>query len=186
MDMKDVDEWALARSGDGEAFGRLYDKHYARVLRHSQRLVPVPTDAEDVVSVTFLEVWRKREGVRFVDGSLLPWLLVVATYSAKNLSRSTRRHEALLRKLPRIRPDGAWASADELSDIEVALSQLRLADRQVITLRVLEGFTARETATALNVPEGTVKSRLSRAKRKLALELSSVSGAPVEKEWTLL
>ena len=168
MSTSDSAEWDLALAGRGEAFGSVYDRHHDRVLRHSRRLVVNSADEEDVVSLAFLEVWRKRDSVRFVNGSLLPWLLVVANYSAKNLSRSARRHESLLRRLPPIQD--APAAADELSDIELALSRLPIAARQVITLCVLEGFKLSEAAIVLNVLHGTVKSRLSRAKHRLAQE----------------
>ncbi|WP_396133584.1 RNA polymerase sigma factor [Arthrobacter sp. 1088] len=45
-------------------------------------------DAEDATAAAFLELWRRREGVRLVDGSILPWLLVTTTNTARNLQRS--------------------------------------------------------------------------------------------------
>ena len=51
------------------------DRHRARLYRHSHGLAPSFTNADDVVAVTFLEAWRKRDAVRFVDGSMLPRLL---------------------------------------------------------------------------------------------------------------
>ncbi|POH68198.1 hypothetical protein C3B59_06700 [Cryobacterium zongtaii] len=185
MGTNDAVEWALALAGSGEAFARVYDKHYDRVLRHSQRLVSIAADAEDVASLTFLEVWRKRDSVRFVDESLVPWLLVVATYTAKNLSRSARRHEALLRKLPLAASHNEHVRSDELSEVEMALTRLPIAARQVITLCILEGFKISEAASVLKIPDGTVKSRLSRAKQKLAQELRTDTYSPTEERASL-
>src|SRR5476651_354484 len=75
----DESDWAAALRGDGEAFGRIFDRHRHRLFRHSYRLVAVSADADDIVSVTFLEAWRRADAVRFVNGSILPWLLVTAT-----------------------------------------------------------------------------------------------------------
>ncbi|MFS2076169.1 RNA polymerase sigma factor, partial [Curtobacterium sp. CT11-133] len=83
----DSGDWAMALEGDGEAFGRVFDRHRHRVQRHCMRLVPVDTDAADSVAIVFLEAWRNRARVRLVDGSLLPWLLVTATNVARNQTR---------------------------------------------------------------------------------------------------
>lgn len=164
----DADDWARAQAGDGEAFGRIFDRHRDRVRRHSLRLVPMPSDVDDAVAITFLEAWRARERARLVDGSLLPWLLVTATHVTRNLHRSARRHRALLARLPA--PEQTADHAELLDDgpASAALRSLTLADRQVITLCVLEGLTDREAAIVLGLAVGTVKSRLSRSKRRLA------------------
>jgi RNA polymerase sigma-70 factor (ECF subfamily) len=164
----DAHDWALARAGEGEAFGRIFDRHRDRVFRHGLRLVAGVADADDVVAITFLEAWRRRDGLRLVDGSVLPWLLVTATNVSHNLQRSARRYHALLSKLPPDPhvPDPSTAFED--GEAVAALRALSLADQRVLTLCVLEGLSEREAATALDVPPGTVKSRLSRARARLA------------------
>lgn len=160
-------EWALVLAGDGRAFGRVFDRHAPRLRRHSVGLVPTPDDADDVVGLTFLEAWRKRERVRFVDDSLLPWLLVTATNTAHNAARSNRRHRLFLGRFP---VDGhAPDPADRFTDGDAvaALRGLGLADQRVLTLCVVEGLSEREAAVALGVAPGTVKSRLHRAKARL-------------------
>ncbi|TCL79388.1 RNA polymerase sigma-70 factor (ECF subfamily) [Rathayibacter sp. PhB179] len=171
----DADEWRAARSGDGEAFARVFDRHQSRVFRHSLALVPSIDDAQDVVGITFLEAWRKRASVRFVSGSLLPWLLVTATHSSRNVSRSARRYRALLERVPR---SESLAGPEELLDEGPAVAALRdLAPhhRDVITLCVIEGLSEAEAGEALGVPSGTVKSRLHRAKKALASRLLAPS-----------
>jgi RNA polymerase sigma factor (sigma-70 family) len=164
----DEAEWSNVLLGDGEAFGRIFDRHRARVFRHSYRLVSITADADDLVSITFLEAWRRRHDIRFIDGSMLPWLLVTATNASHNLSRSTHRYRQLLAQLP---PDthGHNSSLDlEAGDAHEALRSLSAADQRVITLCVLEGFSERDAAEALGIPAGTVKSRLFRAKTRMA------------------
>ena len=179
-DSDDERDWANALRGDGEAFGRIFDRHRYRMFRHSYRLVAVTADADDIVSIAFLEAWRRADAVRFVDGSMLPWLLVTATNSARNLARSSRRYRAMLDRLP------SNSHADERStdafDTEAheALRKLSVADQRILTLCVLEDLSEKEAATVLGIPAGTVKSRLSRAKARLANSLD----APLTKEAT--
>lgn len=165
----DEADWAEACSGNGEAFGRIFDRHRARMYRHSYHLVPRGPDADDVVAIAFMEAWRRRSSARFVDGSMLPWLLIIVTNSARNVSRGARRYRALLEKLPAAEHSPETSVSDDPAG--AALSRLSLADQQVITLCVLDGYSERETAEALGIPAGTVKSRLSRAKARLAHEL---------------
>jgi RNA polymerase sigma factor (sigma-70 family) len=175
----DEHDWADALRGDGEAFGRIFDRHRHRVFRHSFRLVSVIADADDIVSITFLETWRRADAVRFVNGSMLPWLLVTATNSARNLARSSRRYRAMLERLP---PDSHRDDRPDQFDAEAqdALRLLSVADQRILTLCVLEDLSEKDAAAVLEIPPGTVKSRLSRAKARLAVSLT----APPTKEAT--
>jgi RNA polymerase sigma factor (sigma-70 family) len=171
-DSDDEHDWADALRGDGEAFGRIFDRHRHRVFRHSYRLVAVSADADDIVSVTFLEAWRRADAVRFVNGSILPWLLVTATNSARNLARSSRRYRAMLERLPIDPHDDDRATDSFDSEAHDALRRLSLADQRILTLCVLEDLSEKDAAAVLGIPAGTVKSRLSRAKTRLAGSLA--------------
>jgi RNA polymerase sigma-70 factor (ECF subfamily) len=166
----DADDWRRATDGDGEAFGRIFDRHRDRLYRHSLRLAVTPADADDVVAMAFFEAWRKRASVRVVDGSVLPWLLVTATNIARNQRRSASRYRALLERLP----PRAHDDRDPAEEHEVVshLRALPTADREILALCVIEGFSEREAAEALGVAPGTVKSRLHRARRRLAARLA--------------
>lgn len=171
-------EWEKAIAGDGDAFGRLFDRHRRRVQLHSLRLAPTFADAEDVVAITFLEAWRHRDRVRFVDGSMLPWLLLTATNTSRNLTRGVRRYREALARLPPPEPVPDHATDQGYTDVERALSQLSANDQRIVTLCVIEGYSEREAAQALGVPSGTVKSRLSRAKARLRTLLSISLAGP--------
>lgn len=173
--LDEADAWSRARDGDPDAFTSLFDKHRDRVFGHALRLVRQPHDAEDVTAMVFLEAWRRRDAVRIVDGSIVAWLLVTANNTVHNFERSTRRHRAALARMsePRNEPDHADGVADDLDNrerdrrVRDAFNTLSTADQNVITLCVLEELSLAEAARALGVPLGTVKSRLSRAKRRL-------------------
>ncbi|RKR74168.1 RNA polymerase sigma factor [Frondihabitans australicus] len=168
--------WNRARDGDADAFTEIYDRHYDRVYRHSLRLAPTVHDTEDVAALVFLEAWRRRAHVRVVDGSVLPWLLVTANYVSANASRSARRHRVAMAKLPL--QESVDDSTDDVLDridssgresrLRAAFAQLAPNDRDVLTLCVVHELPLQQAADVLRVPVGTVKSRLSRAKRRLA------------------
>jgi RNA polymerase sigma-70 factor (ECF subfamily) len=179
-DADDEHDWGDALRGDGEAFGRIFDRHRHRVFRHSYRLVAVTADADDVVSITFLEAWRRADAVRFVNGSMLPWLLVTATNSARNLTRSSRRYRAMLDRLPVDTHHDDRSSDQFESEAHDALQRLSLVDQRILTLCVLEDLSEKDAAAILGIPPGTVKSRLSRAKARLAKSLA----VPLTKEAT--
>ncbi|HEY8318895.1 MAG TPA: RNA polymerase sigma factor [Amnibacterium sp.] len=180
MSTDDADDWGRAIAGDGEAFGRIFDRHRPRVQRHLWRLLTCTQDVEDAVAIVFLEAWRKRATIPVVQGSLIPWLLLTATNVANNVRRSGRRYQALLAQLPP--PSHANQDSDSFDepDVVIALRGLSLADQQVLTLCVLEGWSELEVATALRVRPGTVKSRLHRAKKRLAERFGSLASSPLE------
>jgi RNA polymerase sigma factor (sigma-70 family) len=172
---QDAEDWACVLSGDGEAFGRLFDRRKEQVRRQARRLLDGDADVEDAVAVVFLEAWRRREAARLVSGSLVPWLMATTTNVARNIRRGRRRYEGLLRQLPGPLEQLDPAQAVEDRQVLAALRALPLTDQQVLTLCVLEGWPEREAATALGVAPGTVKSRLHRAKRKLAQQLDAAN-----------
>ncbi|MEO6201042.1 MAG: RNA polymerase sigma factor, partial [Cryobacterium sp.] len=178
MDYDEVpDERLLAAAigGTSSAFGMLFTRHRDRVFRHVLRLASTPSDAEDLVGLTFAEAWRKREHVRIVDSSMLPWLLLTATNLARNSSRAGRRHRLFLSRLPapQPEPDHAETTIDAMQirqraqSVRSAFDRLSARDQRVLTLCILEELSTSAVAEALDVPMGTVKSRLFRARSRL-------------------
>lgn len=161
--------------GDEPAYRRLHERHQAAVFRMSLVLMRTTWDAEEVAATAFFELWRKRDKVRVVDGSVLPWLLATASFAAKNSLRSRRRYHRLLSQIPR---DGDVPDhADEVdramdalkisANVREALLQLNTRDSSVVILCVIQELPTSEAAVVLGIPEGTVKSRLSRVKARL-------------------
>jgi RNA polymerase sigma-70 factor (ECF subfamily) len=166
------------RAGDPDAFRELFDVYVRSVYNHAFRLTGNWSVAEDVVSLTFLEAWRlhDRVDVGMEAGSLRPWLLGIATNVARNVRRAARRHDVALARLPKAQmvPDLAEEVTARIDDGERlalamrALAALRKPEREVLALCVWAGLDYAEAAEALGVPVGTVRSRLSRARTKLA------------------
>jgi RNA polymerase sigma factor (sigma-70 family) len=167
---------ARLRAGDRDAFGVLFDEYGHAVYNLGFRLTGNWSAAEEVLSLTFLEAWRLRD--RIDPGSsepLRPWLLGIAANVSRNLARAARRHQAALCRLPPLPPvpDFAEELAGRLDDqarlreAGKALGALRRGEREVIALCVWAGLDYATAARALGVPVGTVRSRLSRARRKL-------------------
>ncbi len=168
--------WLSAKSGDGDAFGAVFDLYGDRVYHHARRLVATVADAEDVTAIAFFELWRRRRSVRVVEGSVLPWLLVTATNLSRNLNRGLRRYRALLAGLPR---SGVEPGADELAltavgaeqlrrDLRGALAQLSPTDAAIVALTSFEHYTPAEAAAALGISAGAARTRLHRARARLA------------------
>jgi RNA polymerase sigma factor (sigma-70 family) len=166
---------ARVRAGDADAFGTLFDEHAGAVHRYASRLSGEAATAEDVVAQTFLEAWRLRGTVRPEGGSLEPWLYGIATNVLRNSWRTARRYRAVLERLPEAEPtpdiaDGPVRRAGEQEEIaaaRAALEALRPPEREVVALCIWSGLSYAQAAEALNVPVGTVRSRLSRAKTRL-------------------
>lgn len=176
MSDEDAALWGRVRAGDESALGALFDRYQARLFRHASRLLTAREDAKDAVTIAFFELWRKREAVRLVDGSPLPWLLNTVAHSARNLERSARRYRTLLARSPIDGPAPAPSALDE-SGVLAALRRLPAREQSVVVLTVLEGYPERAAAETLGIPVGTVKSRLSRAKARLREDLGSIEGA---------
>jgi RNA polymerase sigma factor (sigma-70 family) len=176
---------ARLRAGDPDAFGTLFDEHAHAVYNLGFRLSANWSAAEEVVSVTFLEAWRRRSRIDPGGEPLRPWLLGIAVNVSRNLARASRRHQAALSRLPPPppMPDFAEELAGRLDDearlreVGKALAALRREEREVIALCVWSELDYATAARALGVPVGTVRSRLSRARSKLRMLLPA-AGEP--------
>jgi RNA polymerase sigma factor (sigma-70 family) len=172
----DSDLWVRVLGGDELALAALFDAHEPRLFRHASRLLSAREDAKDAVTIAFFELWRKRESVRLVDGSPVPWLVTTVANAARNLERSGRRYRALLERAPAQDADGLPVMYDE-SGVLSALKRLPAREQSVLVLVVLEGYPERVAAETLGIPIGTVKSRLSRAKARLREEITTLEAS---------
>jgi RNA polymerase sigma factor (sigma-70 family) len=185
MELSDRELWDRAAAGSAAAFGVLFERHGSAVYNYCFRRRGAWAEAEDLASATFLEAWRRRGEVRLTGDSVRPWLLGIATNLLRNDIRSRYRREAALRKLDATGDRPSDGLADDvaerlddqrrMSDILARLRQLPLEQQEVVALVLWSELSYEEAAVALNVPVGTVKSRLSRARRGL-VEPDSPSG----------
>lgn len=177
MGVKSTDDslWQRSLNGDSDAFGSLFIEHRDRVYRHAYRLTSAVQDAEDVTATAFLELWRRRESVRTVNGSVLAWLLVTATNTARNVTRKTARHDQLLRTLPRTEPAPGADRQHEDASLVASLDPALLAemrnlppqDLTLLTLVTYEALTVAEAARELGLTETGARTRLHRARVRL-------------------
>ena len=174
------------RSGDPEALAVLFDEHADRIYNFCFRRTASWSLAEDAMSAVFLEVWRIRDRATTHDGAVLPWLYGVATNVCRNASRGHRRQLALAARLPDAAPslDHADEVAGRVDDerrmarLVVAMRQLSPRDQQVLTLVAWDGLTYEQAAAALDLPVGTVRSRLARSRERLTELLASPDPSP--------
>ncbi|MGH3457983.1 RNA polymerase sigma factor, partial [Aeromicrobium sp.] len=115
----DVELLTRAQEGDRLAFADLYDRHVRPVYWQAYSVVHDAGEAEEVTQDVFVTAWRKIRAITPVDGSLLPWLLVTARYTALNAYRraSRRRNDAL--------DDNVLEGADSPVEREIEAAQVR-------------------------------------------------------------
>jgi RNA polymerase sigma-70 factor (ECF subfamily) len=167
---------ALARGGDGDAYASLVRAHQDVAFRTAMLITQDAAEAEEAAQDAFVKAWRALG--RFRPGeSLRPWLLTIVANEARNRRRSAGRRTALA--LRSAAPDGEDRSAEaqviageSRATLLEALSRLRPDDRLVLGCRFLLELTEAETAAALGVRPGTVKSRTSRALERLRGEVT--------------
>ena len=179
IEATDADLAARARSGDDRAFGMLVERHQTVAFRTAFVICGDAADAEDAAQEGFVKAHRALR--RFRTGApLRPWLLTIVANEARNRRRSSGRRTALaLRAAGEERPAGEAALSPEAALLAGerraallgALARLREEDRLVIACRYLLELSEAETAAALGVRAGTVKSRLSRSLERLRAEL---------------
>jgi RNA polymerase sigma-70 factor (ECF subfamily) len=168
-------EWIVrAREKDEAAWEALTRQHQEAVFRLAYLLVGDADDAEDVAQEAFIRAYRALE--RFdTTRPLRPWLLSITTNLARNRLRSVGRYFNALNRLLRAEPEKVLnvpeASAQHLEAQALwqAVRRLGEADQHVIYLRYFLEMSEAETAAALNIAPGTVKSRLHRALGRLRM-----------------
>ncbi|MEV1246475.1 RNA polymerase sigma factor [Nonomuraea sp. NPDC049750] len=172
-----------------ERFAELFNRHAAVLHRYVVRRLG-PDHAEDVVVETFTRAFEKRRTYAFDRSDALPWLYGITT----NIIGTHRRAEVRgYRALARTGEDPVAVAFDERVAARVsasatrerlaaALAKLGRGERDVLLLIAWGDLSYEETAHALGVPIGTVRSRLSRARRKIAYALGGSNPTDVTEE----
>ncbi|MGH8958980.1 MAG: ECF RNA polymerase sigma factor SigK [Acidimicrobiia bacterium] len=157
---------AVARS-DETSFAALYDRTSAMVFGVVRRIVRSQEHAEEVTQEVYLEVWRKARNWDPNRGSALTWIMLIARARATDRVRS---EQASRDRQERVAPGWVERPADQVADevstaieqgeVRNLLSHLTDLQRQVIELAYFGGRTYLEVAELLNLPLGTVKTRM--------------------------
>ena len=175
--MTDERVWHEALAGSPEAWGELFLRHGKAIYAYCYRRTGERGAAEDLASAVFLEAWKLRARAEASAANALPWLYGIATMLSRNHHRTLRRYSAALERMgpPEAvpEPDPALEVAQRvdaqrrLRHVRTLLDSLAQADRDVLELAAAGTLGIAEIAEALDVPVGTAKSRLSRARRRL-------------------
>lgn len=184
-----------AQQGDQDAFAQLLDIHQSKVYGLTLRLTGSPEDAMELTQETFFNAWRGLPSFHR-DSKFSTWLYRLATNATIDFLRREKRRRSLsvsslsmeddeTQRVLDI-PDHRFTPQSEAERLELqeavhrGLAKLSDEHRQVLVLRELNGLSYGEIAQVLNIEEGTVKSRISRARlalRKILLEDGNFSYA---------
>ncbi len=167
----DHDLLEKAKSGDGKAFGKIVEKHTGVVYAAVRSVLGNRDDIDDAVQESFIRIYR---GLPSFSGrsSLSTWIWSVARNNAINVRAKERDDIIPLDKTAeiassRLGPEAEYARRRAAKDIEWLLSGLEGNYRQVIELRYLAGKKYNEIAQMLDLPEGTVKTLIHRARIRM-------------------
>jgi RNA polymerase sigma-70 factor (ECF subfamily) len=174
----DGDLVARVRAGDVAALGALIERHQTAALRLAAAITGSVDDAADIAQEAFVKAHRSIDTL--ADPAMVrSWMLRIVANEAKNHLRSRARRRArdqrfgswVMASVPD--PESSALDADDARDLGLALGRIGQRDRQVLAYRYFAGLSEAETAAALGVAAGTVKSRTSRALDRLRAEVGS-------------
>ena len=183
-DLSDRVLWEQAREGDGSAFGVLFERHAGRIYNYCFRRTADWALAEDLTSSTFLVAWRSHGRAPLQAESALPLLYGIATNTLRNQRRSLRRRREAFARVPLERveetdfAEDASTRLDDQAEMRALLqlfARLPRREQDVIALCDWSELSYEDAAVALEIPIGTVRSRLARGRRRLR-ELATISG----------
>ena len=178
-DMQDAELAALAAAGDREAFGKLVERYAAQARRVARSILGNEDDADDAAQDAFLAALRHL-GRYDATRPFGPWLMRIGANQA-----SDRRRRRKVRAAEEVKPD--FRSKDAGPDVQTdreafgeqlrgALAELPERQRMAVVLFDVEGYSHREIAEVLDVPEGTVRSDVFHGRRQLRTKLEAWKG----------
>jgi RNA polymerase sigma-70 factor, ECF subfamily len=169
--------------GDPDSFREIFERHAATVLAYARRRIGT-TSGEEILAQTFLTAFERRARFDPTYASARPWLLGIATNLIRHHLREEREH---LRALARVSDELPLEAADDVARLDAqrmrpqltaALLTLSEDDRNTFLLLALGELTYEETAAALGIPIGTVRSRIHRARTRLREQVRSRTAIP--------
>lgn len=172
----------LSAGLDRESWPKFLEETHVVAYRYAFRLCGDAADAEDLTQQAFLAAWERRDQLREADKAQA-WLLAILRHAFFRLRKKRLRERGEGPVLPPEEvPDpgaGADATADRL-DVQTTLATLPEEFRLPLALFYFENLTYREIADELEIPVGTVMSRLARAKERLRDALEGTAAATTE------
>ncbi len=179
----------LCVRGDGPSWEELVRRHTRRVYNLCYRFTGNAATAEDLSQEVFIRVYRTLASYQSTEGAFTTWLTCVTRNLLVDHYRRTRRERLTdsIDQMPQfqdrpsqVRLPDTLAQASELSaQVQQALGKLSPELREAVILRDLQGLDYQEIQVVLQVPEGTVKSRINRGRLELARILEEMGVRPV-------
>ena len=168
--VEDLDIIRRMTAGDDDAMRDLYALYGQRLYAYALRLTNDPATAEDVTQGTLVAAWRSAGAFRG-EGRLIAWLLGIVHHTAmKTLRGETQSLDDAVEEIAsqdQPSPEEQAQTMDERRRVRQGMQSLSAQHRAVLDLIFYQGLSFREAAQVLNVPVGTVKSRLSYARDPL-------------------
>ncbi len=169
--MDDAAAIKTCQQGDREAFRHLVERYQRRAVSHALAILLNRDDAEDAVQEAFIDAF-KAIGTFDTSRTFYQWFYVLLRNRCYKLTSKRRPTESLDEALLLTSPRGM---ADETRiALEKALHSLTREEREIVSLKYFSGLSYDELATHLQIPRGTVMSRLFYARRKLQGELAGI------------
>lgn len=166
-----IEDVKLAKDGDRDAFGRLYESVALDLYRVALYTLNSTEDAEDVVSETFIEAFKGLSNLRDAD-SFRPWIFRILSIRCKRKIGSYVKEKGNI-DLDDYIDEGVDGGEHNRSEVSEAMAKLTGEEREMVVLSVLHGYTMKEIAQIKSLPQGTVSSKLHRTLKKLRTMLSS-------------
>lgn len=166
----DLDLIHRLKAGDDAAVQKLFDRYGQRLYAYALRLTNDPATAEDVTQNTLITAWRTAQAFR-EEGRVIAWLLGIVHHTAMKAIRNGSQYldEVVEETIPEDRPSPEeQAQCQETNRwVREGLQSLSREHRAPLELVFYQGLSLKEAAEVLDCPLGTVKSRLSYARRHL-------------------
>ena len=166
--------WRRSVCDDADRLQALFKSEFVAIVGYAARRLDVPTDAADVAADVFVIAWRRIFDVPPGPEARL-WLYGVARNVLSNHNRSARRSGRLVDRLRNelhVLPAASNPAPGDVIALRQALAELREDDRELLLLATWEGLSPSQIASVLQVPPGTVRSRLHRARQALRVALT--------------
>ena len=167
--MESHDESAIlerVEAGDRDALGRLYDRFTPMLYSLAMRIVGNAPDAEDVIQLAWVQVWRTADRYEPGRGSVASWLASIVRSRALDRARTAKARARAESLAPPPRPRDPPDSEDK-NRVRAALDALEPKQRAALELAFFDGLAHSEVATRLDAPLGTVKSWIRRGLLRL-------------------
>ena len=174
-----------AAAGDAAAFEALVERYQKQVYNLALRMVNNESDAEDLAQEAFIRAWRGLGSFQFTS-QFSTWLYRLTSNICIDFLRAQKRRKVVSLTMLRDEEDSQWdlPDSDPLPEQQMIAAQEREAlsrafaaldpeFRQVLTLRIVNGCSYQQIGQILGVAEGTVKSRLSRAREQLRKKMAA-------------